>query len=68
MKFTHSRKRSKAAALPATARTTYTLLTQSEFVNVTYKELPDWGHAYPYSINETLLLPWFESLPSRSPG
>ena len=48
----------------ATARTTYTLLTQSEFVNVTYKELPDWGHAYPYSINETLLLPWFESLPS----
>ena len=36
--------------------------------NVTYKELPDWGHAYPYSINETLLLPWFESLPSRSPG
>lgn len=48
-----------------TARTTYTLLTESEFINVTYKELPDWGHAYPYSINETLLLPWFESLPSR---
>jgi len=49
----------------STARTTYTLLTQSEFANVTYKELPDWGHAYTYSINETLLLPWFASLPSR---
>ncbi len=30
--------------------------------NVTYKELPDWGHAYPYSINETLVMPWFEDL------
>jgi phospholipase/carboxylesterase len=49
----------------ATARATYDLLTQNEFVNVTYKELPDWGHAYTYSINENLVLPWFESLPSR---
>jgi phospholipase/carboxylesterase len=30
--------------------------------NVTYHELPDWGHAYTYRINETLVLPWFESL------
>jgi phospholipase/carboxylesterase len=49
-----------------TARTAHALLTQSGFTDVTYKELPDWGHAYTYSINETLVLPWFESLPSRS--
>ena len=49
----------------ATARAAHELLLQSEFTNVTYKELPEWGHAYTYSINETLLLPWFEGLPSR---
>jgi predicted esterase len=32
---------------------------------VTYEELPEWGHAYPYSINERLVLPWFESLPAK---
>ena len=32
------------------------------FAQVTYKELPDWGHAYTYSINEELVLPWFEAL------
>jgi phospholipase/carboxylesterase len=48
----------------AMARRTHTLLTESGF-NVIYKELPDWGHAYTYSINETLVLPWFENLPSR---
>jgi phospholipase/carboxylesterase len=32
---------------------------------VTYEELPEWGHAYPYSINEKLVLPWFESLPAK---
>lgn len=31
---------------------------------VTYKELPEWGHAYPYTINERLVLPWFASLGS----
>jgi phospholipase/carboxylesterase len=51
-----------------TARTAHALLTQQGFENLTYKELPDWGHAYTYSINESLLLPWFESLPSRSPA
>lgn len=29
---------------------------------VTYTELPEWGHALTYSINEQLVLPWFESL------
>jgi len=33
--------------------------------NVIYEELPDWGHAYPYSINERMVLPWFESLPPK---
>jgi predicted esterase len=36
--------------------------------NVTYEELPDWGHAYPYSINERMVLPWFESLPAKAPA
>ena len=52
----------------ATARAAYAAFTENGFENVTYKELPDWGHAYTYSINETLVLPWFESLPSRSPA
>jgi phospholipase/carboxylesterase len=30
-----------------------------------YEELPEWGHAFPYSINERLVLPWFEGLPPR---
>ena len=29
---------------------------------LTYTELPDWGHALTYSINEELVLPWFEQL------
>ena len=33
--------------------------------HVTYQELPDWGHAYTYTINETLVLPWFESLGAK---
>jgi len=33
--------------------------------NLKYEELPEWGHAFPYSINERLVLPWFESLPPR---
>ena len=38
-------------------------LEGQEFTHVRYTELPDWGHAYTYSINETLVLPWFEQLP-----
>jgi hypothetical protein len=26
---------------------------------------PQTGHAFPYSINERLVLPWFESLPAK---
>jgi phospholipase/carboxylesterase len=32
---------------------------------LTFHEVPNWGHAYPYSINETVVLPWFESLEVR---
>ena len=35
---------------------------------ITYTELPDWGHAYTNSINERLVLPWFESLVAESPS
>ncbi len=48
----------------AYTRQTCNLLTSIGY-NVTYKELPEWGHAYPYSINERLVLPWFESLPPK---
>lgn len=34
--------------------------------NATYTELPDWGHAYTYSINEQLVVPWIESLSCRT--
>ena len=34
--------------------------------HATYEELPHWGHAYPYSINERMVLPWFESLPPKN--
>jgi phospholipase/carboxylesterase len=50
----------------AMARAAHALFSENGFENVTYKELPEWGHAYTYSINETLVLPWFENLPSRS--
>ena len=45
----------------ATQRSTTALLQRLGY-RVTYDELPDWGHAYPYRINEQRLLPWFESL------
>jgi predicted esterase len=48
----------------AYARQTCNFL-QSIGYNVTYEELPEWGHAHPYSINERLVLPWFESLPAK---
>ncbi len=51
----------------ATAQMAYELLQKSEFTKVKYEELPDWGHAYTYSINDTLVLPWFNGLPSRQP-
>jgi predicted esterase len=45
-------------------RQTCNLLTQIGY-NVKYEELPDWGHAFPYSINERMVLPWFEGLPPK---
>ena len=33
---------------------------------VKYTELPDWSHALTYSINETHVLPWFESLEPKA--
>ncbi|MBM4255474.1 MAG: hypothetical protein FJ147_06195 [Deltaproteobacteria bacterium] len=50
----------------AMARATTNQLIENGF-NVIYKELPEWGHACTYSINETMVLPWFDNLPSR-PG
>jgi phospholipase/carboxylesterase len=40
-------------------------LLRSIGYNLKYEELPDWGHAFTYSINERLVMPWFESLPPR---
>jgi phospholipase/carboxylesterase len=37
-------------------------LLQKIGYNLTYKELPDWGHAYTYAINEQLVMPWFAGL------
>jgi phospholipase/carboxylesterase len=45
-------------------RQTNGLLKQIGY-DVKYEELPDWGHALTYSINERLVMPWFETLPSR---
>jgi phospholipase/carboxylesterase len=48
-------------------RQTNNLLKQIGY-DVKYEELPDWGHAFTYSINERLVLPWFESLPAKQPA
>jgi predicted esterase len=37
-------------------------LFESLGYNLTYTELPDWGHALTYTINEEIVLPWFEQL------
>ncbi|ETX05181.1 dienelactone hydrolase family protein [Candidatus Entotheonella palauensis] len=42
-------------------RSAHQLLTHLGY-NATYTELPDWGHAYTYSINEQLVMPWLKSL------
>ena len=34
---------------------------------MTYTELPDWGHAYTNRINETLVMPWFDGLVKKLP-
>jgi predicted esterase len=45
-------------------RQTCQLLTQLGY-QVKYEELPDWGHALPYSINERMVAPWFDTLPPK---
>ena len=45
-----------------TARMANATLVENGYAEVTYKELPEWGHAYTYSINEEMILPWFEGL------
>ena len=44
-----------------TIRSTCGLLEHLNY-NLKFDELEDWGHAYPYKINEERVLPWFESL------
>lgn len=46
----------------AAARQAGAALREAGFVGVTYRELPDWGHAFPYAINADVVLPWFEAL------
>lgn len=48
-----------------TVRSTCDLLARLGY-EIDYDELPEWGHAYPYQINEQRLLPWFESLGGSS--
>lgn len=45
-----------------TARRAVARLKNSGIEEISYRELPDWGHAYTYSINETIILPWFQAL------
>ncbi len=45
----------------ATARATHQLLEAIHY-RATYTELPDWGHAIPYSIHERIIFPWFAGL------
>ncbi len=44
------------------ARLAHATLIDNGLTDVTFTELPEWGHAYTYSINETYVLPWFEGL------
>ena len=46
----------------AVARLAHATLIENGLKEVTFTELPEWGHAYTYSINETYILPWFEGL------
>ncbi len=48
-------------------RQAWTLFTRLGY-NVTAHELPEWGHAYPYTINEQMVLPWFVGLPKAGTG
>ena len=43
------------------ARAAYTQFKGKHFRDVSYIELPRWGHAYTYSINELHLISWFDT-------
>lgn len=43
------------------ARSTNQLLEKLGY-DLTYTELPDWGHALTYSVNENIVGPWFEQV------
>lgn len=45
----------------ASVRSTNSLLQKLGY-QLTYTELPDWGHALTSKINEQLVVPWFEGL------
>ena len=49
----------------AFARQTHQLLSGLGYP-IRFREIPGWGHAYPYRINETVVLPWFEGLEAKS--
>lgn len=46
----------------AAARQASATLREAGFAAVTYRELPEWGHAFPYAINADVVLPWFAAL------
>lgn len=48
-----------------TVRSTSGLLNRLGYA-IRFDELPDWGHAYPYRINEELVFPWFDALPGKN--
>lgn len=48
----------------STVRSTCGLLEHLGY-DLRFDELPDWGHAYPYRINEQRVWPWFESLANK---
>ena len=49
-----------------TVRSTNQLLRTLGY-QLTYTELPEWGHALTSGINERLVLPWFEALHMQTP-
>lgn len=46
----------------AAARQASATLREAGFAAVTYRELPEWGHAFPYAINADVVLLWFAAL------
>ncbi len=51
----------------ASARAAHARFQDHQFKDVSYIELSDWGHAYTYSINESHVIPWFNTHSKLSP-